>query len=224
LIAEPAAPDGHGALTRILLVRHGQTDWNVQQRVQGQLDVPLNATGRAQAQALAQALQDEALDAIYSSDLMRAWETAAAVAAQPGRPTLQAEIGLRERRFGGFEGLSFLDIETRFPADNERWRSRELDYAPGGSGETLHALAQRSLSCVARLVRAHPGRAVLLVSHGGVLDALYRAAQGIGMREPRHWTLGNAHINRLLHDGERLSVQLWGDGGHLEALDAPQQE
>lgn len=220
LAALGATAPGTGAAladsgTQVLLVRHGQTDWNLAQRVQGQLDIPLNHAGRAQAAALGRALATEPLDAIYSSDLMRAYETAAAVAAQPGQPEVRPEAGLRERRFGSFEGLSFAEIEARFPRDNERWRTRDLAYAPGGHGEPLPVFHERALVAVTRLAQRHLGGRILLVSHGGVLDCLYRAAQGLGLQAGRHWPLGNAQINRLLYTGEAFTLLLWGDEAHL---------
>ena len=121
--------------TRILAIRHGETAWNVEHRIQGQLDLPLNEAGRRQVQRLALAVADEGLDAIYSSDLARAMETAQAVARGCGRPIV-ADVGLRERGFGTFEGLSYGEINERWPAEAERWRRRDPTFgAPGG--ETL---------------------------------------------------------------------------------------
>src|SRR5689334_18268303 len=109
--------------TRVLAIRHGETDWNVDSRIQGQLDIPLNARGRWQAGRLEAALVDEPIDAVYASDLQRAMQTAAPVAAVAGRP-VRAEPGLRERSFGAFEGLTFGEIEERWPLESARWRRR----------------------------------------------------------------------------------------------------
>jgi probable phosphoglycerate mutase len=202
--------------TRLFVLRHGQTDWNVDQRIQGQLDVPLNAAGRWQAGQLARALQEEALAAIYSSDLSRASDTAAAVAAVVGLPVV-TDAGLRERGFGSFEGLTFQEIEQRWPGQALRWRQRDPDFGPGG-GESLGLFYERSVASVLRLAARHPGQAIVLVAHGGVLDCLYRAALGIELKAPRTWQIGNAAVNRLLWTPQGLALVGWNDLGHLEGV------
>jgi probable phosphoglycerate mutase len=200
--------------TRVFVLRHGQTDWNVEQRIQGQLDVPLNAAGRWQAGRLAAALEGEELAAVYSSDLSRARDTAAALAAAAGRPVV-ADAGLRERGFGSFEGLTFQEIEQRWPEQALRWRQRDPGFGPGG-GETLSAFYDRSVGCALRLAARHPAQAIVLLTHGGVLDCLYRAALGIDLRAPRTWKIGNAAVNRLLWTPQGLALVGWNDLGHLE--------
>ena len=122
-------------VTRIIAIRHGETAWNVDTRIQGQLDITLNMTGLMQAGRVAQALADEDIDAIYASDLLRAWQTANAIAHATDSP-LSANTGLRERGFGLFEGKTFAEIETLWPEEAQRWRKREPDWAPPG-GESL---------------------------------------------------------------------------------------
>ena len=176
--------------TRVLAIRHGETAWNAESRVQGQLDIPLNATGRWQAHRLALALAEEGIAALYSSDLLRAVQTAQALAAGSGR-AIDTDPGLRERGFGVFEGLTYAEIQQRYPLPSERWRKRDPDFsAPGG--ETLRDFFDRSVATVTRLAAAHPGQTIAVVSHGGVLDALYRAALRIALDAPRSWQLGNA--------------------------------
>jgi probable phosphoglycerate mutase len=214
--AWPERPDPEP--TRIFLMRHGQTDWNVEQRVQGQLDVPLNATGRWQVAQLGLALAEEHFAAIYSSDLSRALATAQAVAqAGPGALEVRLDAGLRERSFGFLEGHTWSEIEQRWPEDSRRWRSREPDFGPGG-GETLTGFQRRCVAALQRVASAHAGQSVAVVAHGGVLDALYRWAMGIPLPAPRTWQLGNAAINRLLWTSERLSVVGWSDNGHLQPV------
>lgn len=202
--------------TRLFALRHGQTDWNAELRIQGQLDVPLNDAGHRQAERLAQALRDEALAAIYSSDLQRALATAQALAAATGAPLL-TDARLRERGFGDFEGQSYADIERRWPQDAERWRRREAGFRPGG-GEALQPFYTRCVDAVLALAAQHPGQAIAIVAHGGVLDCLYRAAVGVDLAAPRSWQLGNATINRLLFNGERLSLVGWNDAAHLAGV------
>jgi probable phosphoglycerate mutase len=201
--------------TRLIAIRHGQTAWNVALRIQGQLDIPLDAHGRWQAGRVAQALADEGVDAIYSSDLERAAGTAAAVALATGA-ALATDVALRERAFGEFEGLTFAEIEQRWPEAAARWRRRDPDFGPGG-GETLSSFYARSVAAAERLAARHPGQTVVLVAHGGVLDCLYRAATRIALGAPRTWQLGNASINRLLRSEQGLALVGWNDTGHLEA-------
>ena len=205
--------------TRILAIRHGQTAWNAQGIVQGHTDIGLDALGLWQAQRLARALVDEELHAIYSSDLSRARETAAPLAARQGL-TLRLDAGLRERGFGEFEGYSFAQVEQRWPHEAAAWRRRDADFgAPGG--ERLGDFRERALATVIRLAQAHRGQCIALVTHGGVLDALYRAATRTALDAPRSWPLANAGINRLLYSHQGLMQLAWGDVAHVEAPDPP---
>src|SRR5256885_3498106 len=203
----------HEQVTRIIAIRHGETAWNVDTRIQGQLDVPLNDTGRWQARRLGQAVADEAIEAIYSSDLARARETAQALAETIGKPVV-TDTGLRERSFGTFEGHTWAEIESRWPDESERWRKRDLDFAPAG-GESLRVFYSRSVETATRLAAAHPGQTIALVAHGGVMDCLYRAASRIDLQAPRSWQLGNASINRLLYTPEGFALIGWSDTFHL---------
>jgi probable phosphoglycerate mutase len=203
--------------TRLVLLRHGETAWNAETRIQGQLDVPLNARGFWQAGRLAQALAAEGFDAIYSSDLARAHATASAVAAAQ-QLAVQTDPALRERGFGRFEGLTYAEIEERFPEEALRWKRREAGFGPGG-GEPLAAFYARSVAAVTRCAARHPGQSIAVVAHGGVLDCLHRAAAGIALDAPRSWQLGNAAINRLLFVEGRFVLIGWDDRGHLETAE-----
>lgn len=200
--------------TRVVAIRHGETAWNAQGRIQGQLDLPLNETGRWQAERLAQALSDEGIEFIYASDLSRASATAQAVAARTGLD-VRLDAGLRERAFGSFEGLSFPEIEQRWPEQSARWRRRDPDFGPPG-GEVLGDFYARCISTATRLAAAHPGCTVALVAHGGVLDCLYRAAARIALDAPRTWLVGNASINRLLYTPQGFAMVGWSDAQHLD--------
>ncbi len=199
--------------TRIIAIRHGETAWNVDTRIQGQLDIPLSATGRWQAERLAFALKDEPISAIYASDLARAWETAQYVGQAQGLQ-LTKEIGLRERDFGDFQGKTFAEIETLHPEQSMLWRKRDPHFYPAG-GESLVALRDRVLEAAGRLAAQHPGEQIALVGHGGVMDVLYRAATRLGIQAPRTWELGNAAINRLLWTPEGFALVGWSDTHHL---------
>ncbi|MDH4059361.1 MAG: histidine phosphatase family protein [Aquincola sp.] len=208
--------DSHEArLTRLIAIRHGETAWNVDTRIQGQLDIGLNETGRWQAGRLARALADVTIDAVYSSDLLRALDTARAVANVAGQP-VRLDASLRERGFGSFEGLTYAEVESRFPDEARRWRQRDPQFAPEG-GESLADFQARAVAAVAAIASRHRGQHVVVFTHGGVLDALYRAASHITLDAPRTWHLGNAGINRLLHGDHGFTLVGWADMLHLEA-------
>lgn len=201
--------------TRIIAIRHGETDWNVATRIQGITDIALNAKGHWQAARVAEALRDEKIDAVYSSDLSRALTTATAIATHHGL-TVRTDIGLRERRFGHFEGLSWGEIETNHPADALAWRSRIPTFLPEG-GESLIMLRERVQATLHAIAASHLGQHIVIATHGGVLDALYRLATGQALDTPRSWHLGNAAVNRLLWTPDALTLVSWGEQTHLES-------
>jgi probable phosphoglycerate mutase len=202
--------------TRIIAVRHGETDWNVEARIQGQLDIGLNDKGRWQAQRAARALAEEPVDALYSSDLSRARTTAQAIAEHAPRPLkVQTHIGLRERAFGKFEGQTYTAITEQWPEEARLWRIRDPDFAPVGGESPVQVLA-RVARTVDEIASQHLGEQIVLVSHGGVLDMLYRLATQQSVRAPRTWELGNAAINRLLWTPEGLTLVGWSDTQHLD--------
>jgi probable phosphoglycerate mutase len=205
--------------TRILAIRHGETAWNVDTRIQGQLDIGLNDTGMWQAQRVGQALAGEDIHAIYSSDLGRAFQTAQAIAhaatrAQP-LPLIPTPA-LRERHFGHLQGLTWAAIEADWPADAKLWRARDPHWSPKG-GESLLVLRERIARCVDALASQHLGEHIVLVAHGGVMDVLYRLATQQDIQAPRTWHLGNAAINRLLWTPQGMSLVGWGDVSHFES-------
>jgi probable phosphoglycerate mutase len=218
-LAEPLLVEfGEGASilepTRVIAIRHGETDWNVAGRMQGQLDIGLNASGRWQAERVAEALADERLGAIYTSDLRRACETAEPLARRH-RLALRLEPGLRERCFGVYQGLTAAEVAARWPEASRRWRLRDPAFAPAGA-ESLQQFSWRCVTSAVRLAAAHPGETIALVTHGGVLDCLYRAATRLDLEAPRSWRLGNAGINRLLHTPGGFTLVGWSDGAHLD--------
>ena len=210
----PPPKDTALQVTHILALRHGETTWNQDTRIQGHTDIDLNDTGRWQATQLATALADEPLAAVYASDLKRAFHTGAAVAQVQGL-SVQTHSGLRERHFGALEGKTWAEIETHHPEEARLWRSRVPEWSPPG-GESLQVLQQRILQTLHALASRHIGEQIALVAHGGVLDILYRAATGLELQAPRSWLLKNAAINRLLWTPESLTLVGWGDVAHLE--------
>ena len=204
--------------TRIIAIRHGETAWNVDTRLQGHLDIGLNERGQWQARRAAQALADEDIAAIYTSDLSRARATAQAIADQnvnPAARQVHPHTGLRERGFGIFEGQTYAQINLDWPEESRRWRQRDPHFAPQG-GETLTQLRERVTATVNTLASQHVGEQIVLVAHGGVMDALYRLATHVAIEAPRSWELGNAAINRLLWTPDGLTLVGWSDTRHLD--------
>src|SRR5688572_10984872 len=199
--------------TELILIRHGETAWNRERRMQGQTDTPLSDIGRAQAQALGQRLARHAFAAIYSSDLKRAWDTAAAIAQTSGR-TVVSEPRLRERTFGIFEGLTYDEMTQRYPGEHARFSMREPDYAVPGA-ESPRQFFERSLGCLEDIVAAHPGETVVAVTHGMVLDTLYRAAHKLPLQVKREAPLLNASLNVFHRDAQAWIEITWGDVEHL---------
>lgn len=206
--------------TEIFLIRHGETDWNKEKRLQGHLDIPLNAEGLLQAQALRDGLADIALDAVFSSDLQRARQTAEPLTMANGL-TLQIDSGLRERCFGVMEGMRRPDIAERFPHDFAALNNRELDVRyPAGVNvaETLREFSARAIGALQRIVSDAKHRRVAIVSHGGVLDCFYRHAENIDLRQARDFDIFNASINRFTWNGTQLRLIDWADVSHLNAI------
>jgi probable phosphoglycerate mutase len=207
----PATP------TNIVLIRHGETAWNAERRLQGHLDIVLNAEGERQADLMAGALAGEPLDLIVASDLLRARQTAAALGRVSGLP-VQLDHGLRERCYGGFEGLLYSEIAQRFPAEFAAWQARNVDamLPPGANhGETFRQFYTRVTGAMLRWAKAHPGKTLALVAHGGVLECAYRAALGLPLETPRDFKVHNASINRFTVTDGALKLHSWGETGHL---------
>lgn len=202
----------------ILLVRHGETDWNRARRMQGHIDIPLNTEGLRQARALGAALASEKLDAIYSSDLQRARVTAQAVA-DVHQMAVVIDEQLRERCYGVFEGLMYKEVAQQFPQEFTLWQARDLHARfPSGerAAETLHDFHQRSVNAVTNIVKNHTEQRMLILTHGGVLDCLYREATGMPVDAKREFGIINAAINRLYWNGEKFTLLQWADAQHLE--------
>ena len=206
-------------MTRLLFIRHGETDWNRRACFQGQLDVPLNATGHAQAARLAARLAGERPDALLVSDLLRARQTAAPLALAWGlRPVPTA--GFREQAFGIFEGLDFPTIKQRHAALWPRWVEQAADFALPGGGESMDRFSARVLAALSEVIAAHAGRRITVVTHGGVLDVLWRHAHGLPLHGARACDIPNTGLNRLLWTERGLAVETWGDAAHLLDLAA----
>lgn len=209
--------------TQILFIRHGETDWNRDKRIQGHLDIPLAQSGVEQAQRLgarfAGAARDgQRLDAILSSDLTRARQTAQPVADALGLAVWPAP-GLRERLYGGFQGLDIDGIAARFPREYARWMTHDPEFAPP-DGESHVEFYHRVLHALEPVIAAYPDGRVACVTHGGVLDCVYRFARGIALDVRRDWPLLNASVNVVDFSSDgyvtQASVVSWADVGHLD--------
>ncbi|VFU09661.1 histidine phosphatase family protein [Methylocella tundrae] len=201
--------------TRFCLIRHGETAWNAAGRLQGHVDIPLNDVGRAQAKAAARTLATLSFNAIYSSDLARALQTA--TDASPGLGLdIVATPALRERCLGAFQGLTHAEAQARYPSDYARFRAREPDHAPPG-GESLHDFSARIEAAFTSAADQRRGETVLVVTHGGVLDVLRRLATGQGLQAKRDFPLLNAALNWIERRDGRWLLLSWGETAHLEA-------
>jgi len=219
-----SATRNDGAVTtEVVLIRHGETDWNRVRRLQGHLDVALNGLGRSQARSVAQALAGDAPAAIYASDLLRASATAQAIADRHGLP-VHVDAALRERCYGAFEGLMYDEISGHFPDAFAQWQAH-LPHARFPAGvhvaETLHEFSARAVAAVSAIAGRHAGEKIVIVSHGGVLDCIYRAAHSMDLSAPRAFDVKNAAINRLRWQPAHWHIVQWADVTHLDvaALD-----
>ena len=208
--------------TTLLLIRHGETAWNAEHRIQGRLDVPLSTTGMWQTGRLAQRLADEAIDAVIASDLARAWMTGAPLADARGL-AMVPDPRLRERAFGIFEGKTLDEIASEHPQEFAAWRARDVHWRIP-EGESGAEFIGRVLDAMQEIANAHLGRTVAVVTHGGVLDVVYRNARALSWDAPRDHLMLNASINRLQAHPEPLRLQIieWADVAHLtDARDEP---
>jgi len=201
---------------RVCVIRHGETDWNAERRIQGHRDLPLNATGLAQAAALARRLADLRVDAIFSSDLQRARQTAQPLAEALG-VQLQLEPDLRERNFGCCEGKTIDEVMTGDAVVAHGLSARNPDFVlPGGESLLQHWV--RIEACFERFAARHAGQTIVVVSHGGVLDLIYRRACGVPIERPRDFPLPNASVNWLAVGSGCWQLESWGETAHLEGI------
>jgi 2,3-bisphosphoglycerate-dependent phosphoglycerate mutase len=206
-------------MTELVLIRHGETDMNRELRFQGHLDVSLNATGLEQARRLAGRMAGEKADAVYVSDLLRARQTARPIA---GELALQAvpEKGLREQHFGKVEGMRADDIQRDLPDAWAGWLRFDETFAMPG-GESTRQFHARVMEAVQRLVATHPQQTVVVVTHGGVLDMIWRTARSLGLSGPRQSEIPNAGLNRIKVREGVIDILAWADTRHL--ADMPPQ-
>jgi probable phosphoglycerate mutase len=199
--------------TTLVLVRHGETAWNVEGRIQGHLDIPLNEIGFAQAASVGRRLGAEAFDAIYSSDLIRAYRTASPIVANPANDII-CDQRLRERHLGVLQGLTGDEAFKNQPDAWKAFKSRDADRALAG-GESLGEFSRRIVGFVEEILERHAGNRVLIVTHGGALDAVYRHATRMSLSATRDFSIYNASVNVISHDRGCWNIESWGDISHL---------
>jgi 2,3-bisphosphoglycerate-dependent phosphoglycerate mutase len=212
----------------VLLIRHGQTQWNTIGRYQGWMDSPLTDEGVRQAQLVASGLATvyagadaKRPAALYVSDLGRAIDTAKPIGAALGLSLIQRE-SLREKAFGIFEGHTEAEFKAKYPAESQPLYDGDPHYAPPG-GESLKAFADRVLAATREIALRHLGQTVLCVTHGGVLGMHYRAAKGLAVNSKRDFPILNASVNefRIYREARQLEIIRWGDVSHLPSAEQP---
>ena len=200
----------------LVVIRHGETDWNRQQRFQGQIDIALNAMGLEQANRLGQHLAQSPTDVLICSDLQRARQTAAPLAAA-WKQTAHTRPGFREQSFGVLEGLDVPTIKTQHPELWAQWLEHRADFALPG-GESLQQFHARVLQSVREAAADHPGKTVTIVTHGGVLDMLWRTVHGLPLDGLRACDIPNTGVNRLRWRQGTLELVQWAEVTHLQGL------
>jgi probable phosphoglycerate mutase len=203
-------------MTELVLIRHGETDMNRELRFQGHVNVGLNAIGLEQARRLAARLCTEQAGALYASDLLRARQTAEPIAAGLALQPVP-ESGLREQNFGRVDGMRVDDIQREHPDAWAGWLRFEEDFCMP-DGESTRAFHQRVMQAVQRVIAAHPDEKVVIVTHGGVLDMIYRTAMSLGLNGPRQSDIPNAGVNRIRVRNGALEIVDWADIRHLQDL------
>jgi 2,3-bisphosphoglycerate-dependent phosphoglycerate mutase len=202
--------------TELIIVRHGETEWNLDGRMQGHSDSNLTPLGLRQAEAIAVGLADEKIDAIFASDLGRTMKTAEAVSKAKGL-VITPDSRLRERDMGIFQGLSIDEIRQRFPQEYEQFASRRPDYAIP-DGESMQQCHDRVIAGVQAIADRNPGSCLVIMTHGGPLSAVFRHTMGLAVNAPRRWSLFNASINRFEVGDTKWQLAAWGDLTHLDGL------
>ncbi|XP_022842129.1 phosphoglycerate mutase-like protein 4 [Olea europaea var. sylvestris] len=209
---EAVAPD----YTEIIVIRHGQTEWNANRRIQGQLDVDLNDVGRKQAAAVAGRLSKEPkISAVYSSDLKRAYDTAEMIANCCGVSDVFKDRNLRERHMGDLHGVVFHEAAKIRPEAHKAFLSRSRDQEIPVGGESLNQLSERCISALERIAKKHRGERVIVVTHGATIEELHRRGSN-GMSTDY---VPNTSVNVFhLFEEDKWSIKSWGDVSHLDGL------
>lgn len=206
-------------VTKVILVRHGETFWNLEGRQQGHLDSPLSPSGMVQAESLAMCLQTKSFSRLYASDLQRAMRTAEIIGHRCSLTPIP-DARLRERHLGIFQGLTWREACTKYPEVAEQYRQGDPDYVLP-EGESARQRNDRGMACLAELAERHPGETIVAVTHSGILDGIFRTVLGIPLGAPRRFRLLNASLNVFHYAANAWYLECWNDLGHLpvESMD-----
>jgi len=204
--------------TRFVIIRHGETEWNVDGREMGQLDSPLTPLGVAQAEGLARRVAATRFDALYSSDLGRAVKTATIIARLCSREVL-FDARLRERNMGIFQGLTHAEMESKYPAERAEYRKEGSSYVIP-SGESADERVQRALDCLEELAGQHAGGTLVIITHGGILMGLFEHVLGLPFGSGGKFRRPNAAWNVFTRERARWILETWGDVSHI-SVDPP---
>ena len=202
--------------TKIIFIRHGETEWNLQGRFQGQLDSPLTPLGHSQAKAVAQRIRRMPFDHLYSSDLGRTYQTAQAIA-DVTRHTIIKEPLLREKGGGILQGMTASEVTVQYPELRAEISKGRPDYAVP-EGESLNQVVERGVATLDYFRQDHRGQTVVAITHGGFLSALMRQILQIALEAPRRFHIYNTSLNVLSYHDEVWEVESMGDVSHLEQL------
>ncbi|MBN2144520.1 MAG: histidine phosphatase family protein [Candidatus Aureabacteria bacterium] len=202
--------------TELIAIRHVETVWNQEARLQGHSDSPITSTGRKQIEAIAERLSKEPFSALYSSDLKRSFETATGVSKRTGHE-VHIDPRLRERNFGIFEGYTKAEILQKFPQDHAQFETGNPEYMVP-EGESRKQRYDRIIQCANEIIQKHAGERIVIISHGGVLTDFLRCALDIPFSSHPKFKLLNAAINRFFVQNRIWKLSVWGDTEHLKNI------
>lgn len=197
-------------------MRHGETIWNEEGLIQGHLDTDLSPTGIRQAKAIAERLVEDKVTAIYSSDLKRSYETAEYLAVITGHKII-TDIRLRERSLGIFEGISMDEVKRKYPDEFNLYKTAGPDHVVP-EGESRRQQFERAIECIKEIAEHNTGGRVVIVTHGGVLNGIFRYVLDIPMAVPTRFKLFNASINTFFVEDGTWLLGTWGDVTHLRDI------
>ncbi len=200
-------------MTKIILIRHGETLWNTESRIQGHLDSPLTQTGFSQAKNLAQRFKSEEIAALYSSDLGRAYDTARYISEIKGLPILVKPC-LRERNFGILQGVQKKNLASEYPEIFRYYQSHDPDYVIP-EGESIKQFSQRCVECIEKLAQQCAGKRILIITHGGVLVSLFKHTLALPVDAQRRFVSSNTSVNIFSYQNGKWMLEVWGDLSHL---------
>ena len=199
-----------------MVVRHGETEWNIEDRCQGHKDSPLTENGIKQAESIALRLAGYNLSAIYTSDLGRAIQTAEIIS-ESSNLNIKPDLRLRERNMGILQGLTDSEMVKSYPDVCSNLKKLDPDYIVP-NGDSIRHSFNKNIECLNEIARLHPENSVLIVTHGGVLSGFFKYVVGLPLDSPRKFKVWSGSINTFSYDGEGWELLGWGDVSHLKGI------